>query len=375
MIKINVYGIRGFPEIQGGVEKHCEELYSKIASENIQIKIFRRTPYVKKETKKYNNITFKDVWTLKSEYLETVIHSFLCAINTIRNKPDIVHIHNMGPALTLPLIKLFRIKTVVTLHSINYKHTKWNWLARFVLKISEKIAFKYADKIIFVSKEYMRNSITNKKFSKNKFNLIPNGITKFNNLKPDISLEKYNLKKDGYILFVGRIVQEKRIIDLISAFEKIKTTKKLVIVGIYDNNKNYYDELFKFKTKLENRLIFTGKLECHNVKLLYQNAYCFVLPSESEGMPIVLLEAMSFGKCPLVSDIKENLDVIENNGFSFRVKDEKDLQRKLEYMLKHKSEIDKKGKECKKLVEAKYNWDKIAKQTLKVYEDVLGKRK
>jgi glycosyltransferase involved in cell wall biosynthesis len=220
----------------------------------------------------------------------------------------------------------------------------------------------------------MRNSLQIKNLVKT--NVInSNGITKFNNLKPDISLEKYNLKKDGYILFVGRIVQEKRIIDLISAFEKIKTTKKLVIVGIYDNNKNYYDELFKFKTKLENRLIFTGKLECHNVKLLYQNAYCFVLPSESEGMPIVLLEAMSFGKCPLVSDIKENLDVIENNGFSFRVKDEKDLQRKLEYMLKHKSEIDKKGKECKKLVEAKYNWDKIAKQTLKVYEDVLGKRK
>jgi glycosyltransferase involved in cell wall biosynthesis len=377
MTKINVYGIRGFPFVQGGVEKHCEELYPKIASADMEFKIYRRTPYVKKLKKdnktniRYPHIEFCDVWTIKNKYLEALIHSFLCAFKSIFTRPDIVHIHNIGPASTLPIIKLFRIKSVVTLHSMNYKHAKWNRLGKFLLKMSEKMIFRFADKIIFVANPYMQYAINEGGLKKDKAILIPNGLTDFAKLHSSISLSDYNLKKEKYILFVGRLVPEKRIQDLILAFSKIDTDMKLVIVGSHDNNDTYFNELSKFKAQLKDRLIFTGFLDTKDNQTLYKDAYCFVLPSENEGMPIVLLEAMSFGKCSLVSDIEENLDVIKDFGYSFKVRDVKDLQKKLDYMLAHKAEIDKKGKEGMKFVQANYNWETIAKQTSKAYEDIL----
>lgn len=372
MIKINVYGIRGFPFVQGGVEKHSEELYPRLASKDVQIKVFRKKPYVTENGKKeYKNITFVDVWTLKNKYLETILHSFFCAFKTIKDQPDVVHIHNMGPAITLPLLKLFKIKSVVTLHSVNYNHSKWNWFAKFWLRLSEKIVFKYADRIIFVSDAFMNYSLTNSKLKKEKAKKINNGLTNFKNLKPTITLSKYKLKRNEYILFVGRLVPEKRIQDLILAYSKIKTAKKLVIVGGYDNSSKYFDELNKYAPFLKNKLVFTDYLESKDVKLLYENAYLFVLPSENEGMPLVLLEAMSFGVCPLVSDIEENLAVIKTNGFSFKMGDVDDLKKKLEYLLSHKSIALKKGKICKAVVKLDYDWDIVAEKTLDVYRSVL----
>ncbi|MGV8141239.1 MAG: glycosyltransferase family 4 protein [Candidatus Woesearchaeota archaeon] len=369
-MRIDVYGLRGFPGIQGGVERHCEELYPRIASKDVTFKIFRRTPYiVRKNDKKYSYITFSDCWTTSNKYLETPIHSFISSLKIIADKPDIVHIHNIGAALTLPLMKLFGLKSVVTYHSANYEQSKWNWFARFYLKICEKIAFMFADRIIFVSgNRLMKSSI-----KKSKTVLIPNGVSSFSELRPNISLSKYSLKKDSFILTVGRIVPEKRFSDLIRAFSKIDTDMKLVIVGGSDNTAKYFKEISVYKKVLGNKLIFTGSLPSNDVKLLYENCFCFVLPSESEGMPIVLLEAMGFGKCPLVSNIEENLDVIKDYGYSFRVKDIKDLNRMLEYMLTHKEEVRNKGSMCKTYVQKHYNWDKIAKQTLEIYREILKK--
>jgi glycosyltransferase involved in cell wall biosynthesis len=367
-MRVNVYGLRGFPNIQGGVEKHCEELYPRIASKETRFKIFRRTPYIiKKMDKKYSNITFDDCWTIAKKYLETPIHSFISALKTITDKPDVVHIHNIGPAMTLPLIKLFGLKTVVTYHSANYEQSKWNWFAKSFLKMCEKIVFLFADRIIFVSENRMMKSAVRK----SKAVVIPNGVSSFGASRPNISLSKFGLKKERFILTVGRMVPEKRFSDLIQAFSKIDTDMKLVIVGGSDNTADYFKRLNAYKKLLGNRLIFTGPLPSNDLKLLYENSFCFVLPSENEGMPIVLLEAMSFGKCPLVSDIDENIDVVKDNGYSFQVRNVMDLRKQLEYMLTHESEVRSKGQDCRDYVKRYYNWDKIAKQTLEVYKDLL----
>jgi glycosyltransferase involved in cell wall biosynthesis len=223
----------------------------------------------------------------------------------------------------------------------------------------------FADRIIFVSENRMMKSDV----KKSKAVVIPNGISSFTKSKPNISLNKLGLKKELFILTVGRIVPEKRFSDLIQAFSKIDTDMKLVIVGGSDNTTDCFKELNAYKKSLGNRLIFTGPLASNDLKLLYENSFCFVLPSENEGMPIVLLESMSFGKCPLVSDIEENLDVVKDNGYSFKVRSVADLRRQLEYMLKHKAEVRSKGQKCKDYVKKYYDWDKIAEQTLEVYRD------
>lgn len=365
-MKVNVYGLRGFPEVQGGVEKHSQELYPLLANNRILFKIFRRKPYVISD-KRYRNIEFKDLWTIKSKYLEAIIHSFLAVIYTIKDKPDLVHIHNIGPASTLILLKLFGLKTIVTYHSANYEHKKWDVPgAKLIIRLMEKITFLFADKIIFIS-DAQRKKVAS---HLSKAITVPNGTPTFNKLVPEISLSQFNIMKKRYILSVGRIVREKRFEDLIRAFKYLSNNYKLVIAGSFDNDATYFNKLKDISSE---NIVFTGNLTPNNLKLLYDNAYCFVLPSENEGMPIVLLEAMSFGLCPLVSNIKENLDVIkEDYGYSFKTKNVKDLKKQLEFMIKNPESVKEKGLKAKQYVKKTYDWDVIAKKTLKVYEEALG---
>lgn len=368
-MRINVYGIRGFPDVQGGVEKHCEELYPRLASNDVKFKIFRRKSYlIKSSMRKYANIEFDDGWTIKNKYLETPIHSLLSAFKTIKDKLDVVHIHNIAASYTLPLLKMFGLKTVVTYHSANYEHAKWNWFAKLVIRTCEKIVFLFANKVIFVSDYQMKKSgIKNAKAI-----FIPNGVSDFSRLKPNIRLSDFGLKKGSFILSVGRIVPEKRFSDLIEAFSRIKTDMKLAIVGGYDNNSDYFKELNMLKDELRERLVFTGYLPSNDLKLLYENAFCFVLPSENEGMPLVLLESMSFGLCPLVSNIGPNLAVTEDLGFSFKVRNVNDLKTKLEYLIANPVIVNKKGKSARQAIIRKYDWALVAKQTLSLYNEVLN---
>jgi glycosyltransferase involved in cell wall biosynthesis len=372
-MKVNVYGIRGFPQIQGGVEKHCEEIYPRLAkNKDVSITVFRRKQYVKEANKmQYKNITFKDIPCPNHQYFETLIHSFKSAIACIREKPDLVHIHNIGPAITIPLLKLFGLKCIVTYHSSNYEHSKWNWIGKKFIKMSEQIVFRCSDRIIFISQLKMQQfpNISDKS------RYVPNGMSSFSELKPTLKLSDHGLKPDKFILTVGRLVPEKRFIDLAEAFSKLKTDMKLVIAGGYDNNDSYSRELLEYKKKLGDRIVFTGFIKPNNLKVLYENCLFFVLPSENEGMPLVLLEAMSFGKYPLVSSIKENLELVGNDALYFKVKDVSDLEAKLKYMLSHKKDINKKGLLFKKAVKNKYSWDKSAEQTLETYREVLHGKK
>jgi len=368
-MKITVFGIRGFPNIQGGAEKHCEELYTRLSSKDVHIKVIRRKPYLNKHSeKKYNHIEFKDSVTLKNKYLETPIHSLHCAFDCLMDRPDIVHIHNIASAFTLPLLRLFRLKCVLTYHSSNYEHVKWNLFAKSMLRLFEKMALLLSNRVIFVSRSKREQF---KKIAYKSY-YIPNGITTYEDIKPSISLSNYNLKKEKFILSVGRIVPEKRFLDLVQAFERITTDYKLVIAGGYDNISQYYKKILNYKDSLKDRLILTGFLKSNDIKLLYENASFFVLPSENEGMPIVLLEAMSFGLCPLVSDIKENLDVISDYGYTFKTKDIICLKEKLQYMLTHKSEVDRIGISARDYVNKEYKWKNVADNTMKVHKELIS---
>jgi len=371
-MRINVFGIRGFPGVQGGVEKHCEGLYPRLASDNVDLKVFRRKPYLSKESEKtYKHIIFNDGWTIKNKFLETPIHSLLAAFKTIKDHPDVVHIHNIAAATTLPMLKLFGLKCVVTYHSANYEHSKWNWFAKLCLRTAEKIVFLFADRIIFVSDDKFNST----SIKKSKAVFIPNGVPDLSGLKPSIKLSKFGLKKSSYILSVGRIVPEKRFSDLIEAFSRIDSKMKLVIVGGYDNHAAYFKELMKYKPKLKDRLIFTGVMQSNDLKLLYENAFCFVLPSENEGMPIVLLEAMSLGIYPLVSDIKPNLRVVKDRGMSFRVKDIDDLKNKLEHLIRRPVMVRKQRSNIISSIKEECDWEKVAEKTLSVYKEALNEKK
>jgi glycosyltransferase involved in cell wall biosynthesis len=363
-MKIAMIGLRGIPAKSGGVENVVEHLAPLLVKLGHDVTVYCRNPYCDKQPKTWKGVKLKYLPTINTKYTEAFSHSFLSTLDIIPKHYDIIHYHAMGNGLFSTIPKMLGKKTVVTLHGLDYEREKWGIAAKTYLKISEKMMDP--DAIISVSKKIKDHY--KKTYNKN-IEFIPNGVDIKKPL-PIKSLNRFNLKKDNYILFLSRIVPEKEVHTLIQAYKKLDTNIKLVIAGDATHTDEYLKEA-KALAKENKNIIFTGPLYGKDKIEAFSNALFFVLPSTIEGMPIVLLEAMSFGLTPLVSDIKENLAVIEDVGFSFKVRDIKDLSKKLEYLIKNKSLVKNKGRSAKALVKKKYQWQRIAKQTLKLYKNVL----
>ncbi len=357
-MKVCVFGLRGFPQVEGGVEKHCEALYSHIQYD-ADITVIRRKPYVRSK-EKYKNITFIDIVSTKIKGLEVVLHSFLATRKAVKLKPDIVHIHNIGPALFAKKIFKKGIPVVLTYHSPNYEHDKWGWFAKKILLHSEKVALKYSSRIIFVNKFQMEKyplSIQKKSI------FIPNGRKKAVLTSNTNYLKKIGVEKDKYILAVGRITPEKGFDTLIKGFELTKHEGfKLVIAGGVGFEDTYMDTL---KQLASDDVIFTGYVEGDELAQLYTNATLYVLSSNNEGFPLVLLEAMSYNLDILASDIPAAHMVELKKDDYFISGDYRELSKKI------KNRLKKPEKRNYKL--EKYDWNQVGEKTIKIFESVCNK--
>jgi glycosyltransferase involved in cell wall biosynthesis len=262
------------------------------------------------------------------------------------------------------LAKLFRKRCVVTIHGLDWQRSKWGGFATKYLKFGEKAAAKHADKIIVLSKNvqqyfldtYGRETV-----------FIPNGISAPDIKAPNIIKEKYSLDKDDYVLFLGRLVPEKCPHLLIEAFKEITTDKKLVIAGGASHTSEYETELHELASDNDN-IIFTGFVEGDELDELFSNAYIYCLPSDLEGMPISLLEAMSYGNCCLTSDIPECTEVFGEHGISFKKSDKEDLRAVLEKLLNSSETVNNFKAGAQKYILEKYNWDDVCAKTLELYK-------
>ena len=259
---------------------------------------------------------------------------------------------------------LFHKKIIVTIHGLDWQRSKWGGFATKYIKYGEKCAVKYADQIIVLSENV-------KKYFKDTYNretvFVPNGIEKPTMKKANIIKNKNDLNKDDYILFLARIVPEKGLDDLIDAYEKIKTDKKLVIAGGASHTNDYLEHI-KEKTKNNKNIIMTGFVQGDELDELYSNAYLYCLPSHIEGMPISLLEALSYGGNVLISDIDENIQVAEKYATTFKMGDVSDLTNKLEACIEGKNRYN--DNEIQEYVLNKYSWDDVVEKTLKIYKEI-----
>lgn len=361
MIRIAVVGTRGFPEVQGGIESHCENLYTNLAKMGCEIIVFTREAYVDKKIQVYKGVSLIPVTCPKKKYFETVVHTFKSILKAGKYKPDILHIHGIGPSLFMPLAQLLGLRVVMTNHGPDYKWTK---IANVVLKLGESLGSRWADDIICVS-ETIAEDIRRK--YKRDVTVIPNGVIISNISKNDVVLKKYGLIEGKYILSVGRFVPEKGFHVLIDAFKKIEHGDwKLVIAGRADHEDKYSLAL-KSEASKNSNVILTGFLKGEPLKGLYSNAGLFVLSSYYEGLPIVLLEAMSYGLSCIASDIPANRNVELSGDRYFKAGDINALSEKInEFIGKKISEEEKKVQ--LKIINEKYSWEKIANMTLEVYK-------
>ncbi len=355
MKRIAVIGIRGFPGIQGGVEKHCENLYP-LMEDNTFFTVYRRKPYLNHNLKKeYKNIKFIDLPSTRIKGFEAVFHTFISTIHIIFDRPDAVHIHNIGPAMFAPLLRLFMLRVILTYHSPNYEHKKWGFFSRNLLKLCELFAINFSNKIIFVNKFQME------KYSKRvlrKSCYIPNGVNQFSRSEYDGYLREKGIPKNDYVLAVGRLTQEKGFEYLVEAVNKTDEIKHLVIAGASDHDQSYFNLLKK--KDINKKVIFTGYTDGEDLCQLYSHARLFVLSSINEGFPLVLLEAMRYNLPLVVTDIPATHLVDIDRECYVPVADPDKMCDAIIYALKsndHKKEYNL----------SNYDWRTVAYDTLKLF--------
>ena len=355
-MRIAVIGTRGFPDIQGGVERHCECLYTRFGAAIDAIKVYRRRPYLSSVSKsaQYSRISFVDLPSTRIKGFEAVFHTFLCCMHLLFNRVDVVHIHNIGPGMFTPLLRLFGFKVVITYHSPNYEHKKWGAVAKMILRISEALSFGFANKIIFVNKFQMAKAPES---IQKKAVYIPNGIDSATRSENADYLEKIGAIKGEYVLGVGRLTPEKGFEYLVETVNQLDSVKQLVIAGAADHGDSYFEHLKSLD--VNNKVIFAGFVGGENLRQLYSHARLFVLSSENEGFPLVMLEAMNFGLPMVVSDIPAT-HLVELPSECYAKKCDVDsLAKGIEHMY-HKQQ------RCEYDL-TEYNWESVAKQTIAEY--------
>jgi len=361
-MKIFVLGTRGFPDIQGGIERHGERLYPRLVNEQCEIMVFTRTPYVphEKRLREWQGVRFYHLWSPRNRYLEAIVHTFLGIVISRLHSPDFVHIHAIGPALLAPLARLLGLKVIMTHHGPDYQRQKWGCCARFMLKLGEWLGLRCARHVIVVSKNVKTHLVN--RFNRHDLEFIPNGVDEATCEPGSVYLDTFGLKADSYLLAVGRFVPEKGLHDLITAYSNLKRRDcKLVIVGGADHETRYSRKL-QAMARENPDIVMTGIRTHEELQCLYRYARVFVLPSYYEGLPITLLEALNF-ECPVVvSDIPATREIALDEDVYFPPGNIKALVMKLETeLIAPCPEV--KRERYKRLVTEVYNWDIIARDT------------
>lgn len=367
-LKVAMFGQKRLTR-EGGVEIVVKELCTRMVKNGCEVTCYNRSGHHVSGAEydgkiKYEGIRQKSVPTIEKKGLAAVSSSFFAALYCAFGKYDVVHIHAEGPAFFAWLPKMFGKRVVVTIHGLDWQREKWKagFGSKFIRQ-GEKNAVKYADEIIVLSKgvqDYFKSTYGRKT------HFISNGVNKPESREAEIINKMYGLDKDSYILFLGRLVPEKGIRYLIEAFKHVETDKKLVIAGGSSDTDEFTKEL-KALAKGDDRIIFTGFVQGQLLDELYSNAYIYTLPSDLEGMPLSLLEAMSYGNCCLVSDIPECVEVVEDKAVVFKKSDINDLQKKLQDACDKPEKVMELKKKAANFICKKYNWNDVTKETMKLY--------
>ena len=369
-LRIAMIGHKVVPSRRGGIERVLTIMCPLMIKKGHQVTCFNRSgdkvenEYVKTvKGKKYRGVQLKRVITINKRGLAAMTSSFSAAICAAFGKYDVVHFHAEGPCAMLWLPKLFGKRCIATIHGLDHQRAKWGRFASTYIMLGEKCAARFADEIIVLSKgvqQYFLDTYGRKTV------FIPNGVNRPVIREAKMIKEKFGLEKDSYILFLGRLVPEKGLRYLIQAFKEVKTDKKLVIAGGSSDTDAFAAELQEM-AKGDDRILFTGFVQGQELDELYSNAYVYTLPSDLEGMPLSLLEAMSYGNCCLVSDIEECASVVEDKALVFKKADVNDLREKLQTVCEKEDVVQKRKEEAADFICEKYNWDDVVRRTLKLY--------
>lgn len=369
-LSIIMLGHKRIPSREGGIEIVVEELSTRMVALGHDVTCYNRgghhvsgKEFDEIKRTEYKGVKLKTVPTINRKGLAAMSSSFFGAIMAAFSRCDVVHFHAEGPCAMLWLPKLFGKRCVATIHGLDHQRAKWGKFASTYIMLGEKCAAKFADEIIVLS-EGVQKYFMDTYGRETKF--IPNGVNRPEIREVQLIKEQFGLEKDEYILFLGRLVPEKGLRYLIKAFKQVVTDKKLVIAG-GSSDTDWFTKELKEMAKDDSRIIFTGFVQGQMLDEFYSNAYVYSLPSDLEGMPLSLLEGMSYGNCCLVSDIDECASVVEDKAVVFRKSDVADLKEKLQLICDDEKLVERYKATAADFICKKYNWDDVTIATLKLY--------
>ena len=368
MIGHKRYGSR-----EGGVEVVVTELARRMAALGHEVTCYDRsgrdlmTGEETRSARVEDGVRVVPVRTIDAKGLAALSSSFFATIKAIRQRPDVIHYHAEGPCVPLRLAKWAGVRTVATIHGLDWQRAKWGRLASWYIRLGERTAARCADEVIVLSKAaqgYFRDAYGRETV------VIPNGVERHDPLPAREIEDRWGLGEGSYVLYLGRIVPEKGVHYLVEAFRGLDTDKRLVIAGAASDTSGYAQQL-KELAEVDTRVLFTGFVEGDTLAELYSNCYCYVLPSDVEGMPLSLLEAMSYGCCCVTSDVPECADVLGGAGVTFAKGDAGSLGKRLGALLGDEGAAQALGAAAKTRVEQRFSWDATVEATVGLYEGAL----
>ena len=377
-MKIAFIGQKGIPAKRDKVEKHVEEVATRMAKKGHAVFAYARKNYTDSNIKEYRGVKIINLPSIPTKNLDAITHTFLATVHALTQDYDIIHYHSIGPTSLSFLVRIFRpgTKIISTFQCQDYAHKKWGWFAKKYLMFSEFLTCKVPHRTLTITSMLQKYAL--EKYRRRTV-LVPNG-TEIKNIENSDYLKKYNLQKNGYIVYIGRLIRHKGVQYLIEAFKNLEDKhlsrgKKLVIVGDGFFTDDYVAELKDMSRGREN-IIFTGSLDGEELDQLFAHSYLFVQPSESEGLSMALLEAMGHGRAIIASDIKENLEPLnDRTALFFRSGDVRDLEEKMIAIINNPLAARAIGEAAREKARQEYSWDTIADKIESVYEETLAAKK
>lgn len=371
-MRVAMIGHKRYGSREGGVEVVVTELARRMAALGHEVTCYDRGGHdvatgaaAAAGERVVDGVRVVPVRTVDRKGLAALSSSFSATLAAVKDRPDVIHYHAEGPCVSLPLARRAGVRTVATIHGLDWRRAKWGRLASSCIKAGERAAAG-ADGLIVLSRparDYFRRAYGREA------SLVPNGVEPKTPRPASLVKARWGLDEGSYVLYLGRLVPEKRADLLVEVFKRLDTDKRLVIAG-GGSDAPGFERSLRAAAAGDPRVLLAGFAEGELLAELYSNAYAYVLPSDVEGMPLSLLEAMAYGRCCVTSDVPECADVLAGNGATFGRGDASDLARVLGGLLVDPAEVARLGAAARAHVEKEYDWGSVVEQTLELYEEV-----
>ena len=364
-MRIAILGTRGIPASYGGFETFAEHLSTRLVARGHEVTVYCRAHYVSPRQLEFHGVKLKVLPTIRHKYFDTVIHSFLSAINAVPSRFDAALICNAANAPFAPILRLTGTPVALNVDGLEHKRKKWGWLGRRYYLAAERLA-TILPNVTVTDAQVIQDYYLARYNTQSEMIAYGSEVER----RPDrAAVRRWRAEPNRYVLYVSRLEPENNARLVIEAFKKVRTAYRLLIVGDAPYAHDYITDL-KERARGDKRIVFTGFVFGQDYRALQQNAYCYVHATEVGGTHPALLEAMGYGNCVLTLATPENIEAVGDAGIAYA--DELDLAEKLQRVLRDGSLVQSYRHRAQARVQQHYDWDRVVDQYERLFARMAG---